>query len=49
MQRHNRDDTTSCVEGICMDTARGFDGGRPYDSDPAEGGVGEATQVIGTD
>ncbi|OJU22847.1 MULTISPECIES: hypothetical protein [unclassified Sphingomonas] len=32
-----------------MDTARGFDGSRPYDSDPAEGGVGEATQAIGTD
>lgn len=32
-----------------MDTARGVDGSRPYDSDPAEGGVGEATLAIGTD
>ncbi|MBN8847415.1 MULTISPECIES: hypothetical protein [unclassified Sphingomonas] len=32
-----------------MDTARGFDDGRPYDSDPADGGVGEATLDIGTD
>ncbi|WEK43860.1 MAG: hypothetical protein P0Y64_03250 [Candidatus Sphingomonas colombiensis] len=32
-----------------MDTARGFDDGRPYDSDPVDGGVGEATVAIGND
>ena len=32
-----------------MDTARGFNDGRPNDSDPTAGGVGEPTAVIGTD
>lgn len=32
-----------------MDTARGFDDGRPYENDPADGGVGEPMDAIGTD
>ncbi|MFW2853256.1 hypothetical protein ACM61V_15235 [Sphingomonas sp. TX0543] len=32
-----------------MDTARGFDDGRPHDNDPADGGVGEPMEAIGTD
>ncbi|MFT3976631.1 MAG: hypothetical protein QM688_05895, partial [Sphingomonas bacterium] len=32
-----------------MDTARGFNDGRPHEGDPTESGVGEPAVVIGTD